>query len=224
MLVHAAFGSVRKLSIPRDAYTQIPGHDAQKINAAYAIGGTPLMIETVEGFVGNGLKVNHVIEVDFEEFPKLIDALGGIKVDVPEKVCSPPFDNFWKGLTFKPGKQELDGAKALGYSRIRKNRCAPNETDVERAARQQQVLTGIRNKLLSPVTFFRLPLVSWRAPRTLKSDMRGPALMALFADLATGNSDKTNVLKPSCLGCGPGGSLLVSSGEKQDEARKLLGK
>ena len=80
MLVHAAFGGVRKLSIPRDSFAEIPGHGGQKINAAYALGGPALMIETVEGFMGNGVKVNHLIEVDFEDFPKLIDALGGIDV------------------------------------------------------------------------------------------------------------------------------------------------
>ena len=51
MLVHTAAGSVRKLSIPRDSFAEIPGHGAQKINAAYALGGPALMIETVEGFM-----------------------------------------------------------------------------------------------------------------------------------------------------------------------------
>ena len=103
MLVRAAFGSVRKLSIPRDSFAEIPGHGGQKINAAYALGGPALMIKTVEQFMGNGVQVNHLIEVDFEDFPKLIDALGGIDVEVEQRICSPPFDNFWKGLRFKKG-------------------------------------------------------------------------------------------------------------------------
>jgi LCP family protein required for cell wall assembly len=222
MLVRAAFGSVRKLSIPRDSYAEIPGHGAQKINAAYALGGAALQIETVERFMGNGVKVNHLVEVDFEDFPALIDSLGGVEIDVEQKICSPPFDNFWKGLTFKPGTQHLDGERALGFARIRKNDCVPNETDIERAERQQKVLSAIKDSVVSPGTFFRLPLVSWRAPRALRTDMRGPQLLTLFADLATGTDEGTMVLEPSCLSCGPGGSLLVSDGAKSDAARKLM--
>jgi LCP family protein required for cell wall assembly len=224
MLVHSAFGSVRKLSIPRDSFAQIPGHTAQKINAAYALGGTPLMIKTVEDFMGNGIQINHVIEVDFKDFPELIDALGGVTVNVKHKICSPPFDNFWKGLHFKRGEQHLDGRRALGFARVRKNACAPGETDIERAERQQQVLSGIKHQLTSPTTFFRLPWVSWKAPKAIRTDMRGPGLMALFSDLATSGTEDTKVLEPSCLGCGPGGSLVVSDGAKADAARQLLGK
>ena len=81
MLVRAQFGSVRKLSIPRDSSAEIPGHGTGKINGAYAIGGAPLMIETVEDFLGNGLEIDHLIEVDFEDFPAFIDAMGGITVN-----------------------------------------------------------------------------------------------------------------------------------------------
>ena len=222
MLVRAGFGTVRKLSIPRDVYARIPGHGAQKINAAYAIGGAALTIETVEGFMGNGLEVNHVIEVDFGDFPELIDALGGVDVTAETKICSPPFDNFWKGLTFEKGENHLDGDHALGFARIRKNDCAPNETDLDRAERQQEVLNGIRRRLLSPATFLRLPLVSWRAPKTLKTDMSGPSLMGLFGDLATGGSGKTQVLEPSCLSCGPGGSMLISEGTRRESVARLV--
>jgi LCP family protein required for cell wall assembly len=223
MLVHTALGSVRKLSIPRDSYAEIPGHDPQKINAAYAFGGPALMIETVEGFMGNGVEINHLIEVDFKDFPALVDALGGIDVTVDRKICSPPFDNFWKGLRFSEGEQHLDGEKALGFSRIRKNNCAPAETDIDRAARQQKVLDGIKGSVTSPGIFFRLPWVSWKAPQALRTDLHGPGLLALFADLATSGASGTEVLEPSCLGCGPGGSLVVSGGAKAEAARKLLG-
>jgi LCP family protein required for cell wall assembly len=221
MVVHSAFGSVRKLSIPRDSFAQIPGHGAQKINAAYAIGGPALMIQTVEEFLGNGLKISHLIEVDFKDFPKLIDALGGVTVNNKTRICAPPFDNFWKGFRLPKGEQHLNGTKALGFSRVRKNPCAPNENDLDRAARQQEVLTGIRHQLTSPTTFFRLPLVSWRAPKALRSDLRGPGLMELFTDLATGGTGGTMVLEPSCLSCGPGSSLMVSEGARSDAVEKL---
>ena len=218
MLVHSAFGSVRKLSIPRDVEVDIPGHGINKINAAYAFGGPALTIETVEGFLGHGLQVNHVVEVDFKNFPDFINSLGGVTVNNKTRVCSPPFDNFWKGLHFKKGEIELDGRRALGYARVRKNSCAPAEDDRARAARQQQVLSAIGSKVKSPSTFFRLPWVSWHAPRTLRTDMNGVQLMGLFADMATGSSDNTEVLEATCC---RGSNLFVSDGAKADAVRKL---
>jgi LCP family protein required for cell wall assembly len=220
MVVHSELGAVRKLSIPRDTEAEIPGHGSRKINAAYALGGPALTIETVEGFLGNGLEINHLVEVDFEDFPELIDALGGITVNNKTRICSPPFDNFWKGLTFRKGEIELNGTRALGFARVRKNSCAPGEDDRARAARQQEVLRAMGDRVSSPGTFFRLPWVSWRAPRALKSDMKGPGLLALFADLATGNSNDTEVLKAGC--CINGSNLFVSEGAKRDAVRKLL--
>ena len=219
MLVHAAFGSIRKLSIPRDVEVNVPGHGVNKVNAAYAFGGPALTIETLESFLGNGLQVNHVVEVDFQEFPDFIDALGGVTVNNRTRICSPPFDNFWKGIHFRKGEIELDGARALGYARVRKNSCAPAEDDRDRARRQQEVLTAIGSKVKSPSTFVRLPWVSWNAPRTLKTDMNGFELMMLFGDMATGSSDQTEVLEATCCN---GSNLFVSDGAKRDAVRKLL--
>ncbi|MDQ4047874.1 MAG: LCP family protein [Actinomycetota bacterium] len=224
LLLRAALGSVRKLSIPRDSLAEIPGHGAQKINAAYALGGAGLAIDTIEGFLGNGLEINHVVEVDFADFPELIDSLGGITVNSRSRICSPPFDNYYKGYNLPKGEQKLDGEQALGFARVRKNNCAPGETDIDRAARQQEVLAGIRGALLSPGTLLRLPWVSWHAPKTLETDMASPGLLGLFTDLVTGNSDQQNVLKPSCLGCGPGGTLVVADAEKRDAVEELLGR
>jgi LCP family protein required for cell wall assembly len=219
MLVHAAFGSVRKLSIPRDVEVEVPGHGINKINAAYAFGGPALTIETVEAFLGNGLEVNHVVEVDFKNFPDFIDSLGGVTVNNKTRVCSPPFDNFWKGLNFKKGEIDLNGTRALGYARVRKNSCSPAEDDRARAARQQQVLSAIGSKVKSPSTFARLPWVSWHAPRTLRTDMNGFQLMGLFADMATTGASGTEVLEATCC---RGSNLFVSEGAKQDAVRKLV--
>ncbi len=223
MLVHASLGRVSKLSIPRDSEAAIPGHGTTKINAAYAIGGPALTIETVEAFLGNGLEINHLIEVDFEDFPKFVDALGGITVDNKSRICSPEFDNFYRGFNLSEGEHELTGREALGYARVRKNPCAPAENDLARAARQQEVLSGIRGALLSPGTFLRLPWVSWRAPQTIRTDLRGPGLLALATDLATGGAGETRVLEPSCLGCGVDSSLQIPEDEKAAAVRALLG-
>jgi LCP family protein required for cell wall assembly len=221
MLVHAGLGSVRKLSIPRDIEVQIPGHPGiNKINAAYALGGPALTIETVEKFLGNGVEINHLVEVDFKDFPKLVDALGGISVNNTSRICSPPFDNFWKGIHFRKGEIHLNGRRALGYARVRKNSCAPGEDDRARAARQQEVLRAMGDRVSSPGTFFRLPWVSWQAPKALKTDMRGPALMGLFADIATGNSGETDVLQGTC--CDIEGDIQVSPGTRSEAVDKLV--
>ena len=211
LLLRVAFGSVRKLSILRDSPAAIPGHGTQKINAAYAFGGAPLMIETVEGFLGNGVEINHILEVNFEDFPDFIDALGGIDVKVANCIRSNSFGG--RRVRLSKGEHHLDGKDALAFARVRKNECDISEDDRDRAARQQQVMTAIRSQIVSPSTFFRLPLVSWEAPRTIRSDMKGPGLLALFTDLLTGGTGKTRVLE--CLPC--------TEAEKAEAVDDLLG-
>lgn len=218
MLMHVSFGSVRKLSILRDSQANIPGHGVQKINAAYALGGAGLTIQTIEQFMGNGLKINHIIEINFENFPKLIDSLGGITVHLKKCIHSNRFGG--KVLILHKGDQHLTGHQALQFSRVRENKCAPNEDDRQRAARQQQVLTAIRRRLVSPTAFVRLPWVAWAAPRTVRSDVHGPGLAALFADLATGGGGATHVLLPYGAN---GTELLISDAAKRRAVERLLG-
>lgn len=220
LLLRAGFGNVRRLSILRDSLAAIPGGGQQKINAAQAIGGTALTVETVEQFMGNGLEINHVIEVSFEEFPEFIDALGGIDITLDNCVRSDPFGG--RKFSLSRGEHHLNGRQALAFARVRRNRCAVTDDDRARARRQQQVLTAIRAQVVSPSTFLRLPWVSWEAPRTLKTDMKGFALAGLFTDLLTGGTGETNVLAPS--GFGPGGSVIVSEEEKAEAVAALLGR
>lgn len=219
LLLRAELGSVRRLSVLRDSLAEIPGHGVQKINAAYAIGGPALTVETVERFLGNGLEINHVVEVSFEDFPEFIDALGGIDVELDRCVRSQPFGG--RKFSLSAGEHHLNGRQALAFARVRENRCAPNEDDRARAARQQKVLSAIRSQILSPSTFLRLPWVSLEAPQTIRSDMKGPALAGLLADVMTGGTGETNVLMPS--GLGPGGSLVVSEEAKARAVDRLLG-
>jgi LCP family protein required for cell wall assembly len=219
MLLRASFGSVRRLSILRDSWADIPGHGQQKINASYALGGPALTIETVEQFMGNGLQIDHIIEVNFEDFPELIDALGGIDVTLRRCIRSDPFGG--RKFRLRAGEHHLNGRQALAFARVRKNRCNPGEDDRARARRQQQVLAAIRAKAISPSTFFRAPWVSWQAPKTVRTDMAGPGLMGLFTDLATGGDGATRVLLPE--GPGPQGSLTISEDRKEREVRRLLG-
>jgi LCP family protein required for cell wall assembly len=223
MVLHVGFGSVRKLSILRDSFANIPGSQPQKINAAYAIGGAALTIKTVEEFLGNGLEINHVIEVDFENFPALIDALGGVDVTLDNCVKSQRFGD--KRVKLTKGRHHLTGREALRFARVRKNLCAPNEDDRQRAARQQKVFAAMRSKLVSPrywpSTFVRLPWISWEAPRALRTDLKGPGLLMLFGDLLTGGSGKTRVLKPD--GINGDGSLRIERSSRARAVEQLTG-
>ena len=121
-------------------------------------------------------------------------------------------------LRLNPGKNHLDGEQALALARTRKNECNPAENDLTRARRQQKILASIKSRLLHPVTFLRLPFVSWQAPKAVRSDMAGPDLLGLFAAIATGGSPSTRVLK----GEPEGNGLRVSDAVKRREVRRFL--
>jgi len=168
------------LSIPRDLRASIPGYGEQKINAAMQIGGPKLAIQTADALFGPGLQVNHVVVVDFGAFMQLIDAVGGIDVNVPQNILSNRFDcpygsstrcAQWEGWRFHKGVQHMDGHRALIYSRIRENRLNPADTDISRGARQQQVMQATLSKLASAGTFFRLPFSGGDLMKPLATDL-----------------------------------------------------
>ena len=226
LLMHVGAGSVRKLSILRDTQVDIPGHGSDKINAAYALGGAPLTIKTIEQFFNNpDLHINHIVEVSFTDFPKLIDALGGIDVTLKKCIRSNSFGG--KRVRLTKGEHHLDGELALRFARVRENFCDPSEDDRTRAKRQQQVLSAMRDRVASPSNwpsaFIRGPFIAWQAPRAIRSDMHGPGLSALFFDLLTGGTGKTSVLLPDGNVAGTT-QLTVSEAARRDAIDTLLGK
>ncbi|HEY8029546.1 MAG TPA: LCP family protein [Gaiellaceae bacterium] len=153
------------LAIPRDLGVQINGV-YQKINGAMQLGGPKLAVQTVDQLLGSQLPINHVVVVDFGSFEKLIDAVGGIDVNVPENIVSNRFDcpystatrcQQWGGWRFHKGVQHMNGHTALIYSRIRENRLDPSWTDFKRSQNQQAVMQATLAKLASPTRFFSLP-------------------------------------------------------------------
>ena len=105
-------------------------------------------------------------------------------------------------LRLKAGSTHINGKQALALARTRKNDCNKRENDLTRARRQQKIFAAMKSKMFSVGTFFRLPFVSWQAPKALRSDMSGPSLLGLFASLATagGNSAAAGAVAGS--GCG----------------------
>ena len=242
MLIRAGGGAFRKLSIPRDSYAEIPGQSPQKINAAFAFGGAKAQIEAVEDFLG--IEVDHVAIVDFTGFEDLIDAVGGVKVDVPHKLCADIAGGAGGGqggFTLRLGKGEntLDGEKALIYSRIREPSECPGPgksaytlgyDDLDREKAQQAVIAGIKDRLTDPLrvpyNFIHGPIIGWDAPKAFVSDMGFFTMPQLILSAAIGGEGKADVLCAGAnSGCepGPDGSIEVPDSERRRAVKKLLG-
>ena len=125
------------ISFPRDMYVAIPGHGKNKINAAYAFGGVPLTIRTLEGLLDT--RIDHAATIDFDGFVSLTEELGGVMVYNPHPSVS-------GGWTFPKGYVTVHGERALAYVRERKQ--LPRG-DLDRAARQRAVTQAIIEKGLS---------------------------------------------------------------------------
>jgi LCP family protein required for cell wall assembly len=225
MLIRTGGFKNARLSIPRDTVVDIPGHGQDKINAALAIGGPALTITTVKRYLG--IDINHVALVNFDNFPKFINALGGVNVQLSGCVRAELDGGDKDGgttINLHKGTNHLDGKHALGLARVRKNDCNPAEDDLDRAERQQRILAAIKGRMFAPSTFFRLPWVSWTAPKAITSDMSGPTLIGLAAALSAGGTPPTRVLKPSGFATTPGGGsgLVVSDDEKRAAVKRFL--
>jgi LCP family protein required for cell wall assembly len=166
---------VSMLSIPRDLRVPIPGHGETKINAAYAYGGAPLLIRTINGLTG--FQVNHIVLVNFTGFKELIDSLGGVTLYNKRKVfSSQPFDGYmWH---FRKGTIHLDGRHALAYARIR-HTTNPQDTDITRTERQQLVMQAIERQLVSPSSLFHLPSIGRDLAKPLATDLSANELIGL---------------------------------------------
>ncbi|HEY2574901.1 MAG TPA: LCP family protein [Streptosporangiaceae bacterium] len=144
MLVHIspAHRRVTVTSIPRDSWVGIPGHGMSKINAAYKLGGPKLVVRTVEQ--ATHLTVNDYVEVNFLAFVKVIDALGGVNVCLPQPLHDPS-----SGIYLTAGFHHLDGISALEYARDRHS--FPLE-DLTRIQDQQGLLSTALTKIISSGT------------------------------------------------------------------------
>jgi len=229
MLIRAGGGAFRKLSIPRDAYAEIPGSAPTKINAAFAFGGAALQIRTIEQFLG--IEIDHVAIVDFTGFEDLIDAVGGVEVDVPQKLCADISGGAGGGqggvtLRLHKGENTLNGEKALAYSRVRKvSECpGPGKSvfslggydDLDREKAQQSVINGIKGRLTDPLrapyNFVKGPIIGWSAPKAFVSDMGFLTMPQLVLAAAIGGSAPPHILCGAAdAGCQPGpeGSIEV---------------
>jgi LCP family protein required for cell wall assembly len=134
------------LSLPRDLKVLIPGHGLDKINDAYSLGGPTLTLQTIEQLTG--LRVNHVVNVNFHGFKEAVDAVGCVYLDVDRRYLHSnrgvPIGQRYSAIDVQPGYQRLCGADALAYVRYRHT-----DSDIVRAARQQDFLRAAKDQVSS---------------------------------------------------------------------------
>ena len=163
---------VKVLSLPRDLRVQIEGHGWQKLNHAYAYGGIDLLSSTINNFLGIPLHY-HVI-VNYQSFPKLVDLLGGVEIDVPKRLR---YTDRAGGLhiDIPAGRQLLDGKTALEFVRFRHDALG----DIGRIQRQQLFLREILNKIRQPETLADLPEIVEQATRFFQTEIQATQAIQL---------------------------------------------
>lgn len=166
------------LSIPRDSRVRIPRFGYDKINAAYAHGGYTLTKRTVEEFLDT--RVDHHVLVKVPAFKRIIDAIGGIELDVEKRMY---YVDEWDDdgglyIDLYPGYQHLDGKDAIGYVRYR-----DEEGDIGRVRRQQNFMRAVMEKVTSPSIIPRLPDIIREVMGSVDTDLSFREILALAGSL-----------------------------------------
>lgn len=162
-------GAVNLLSIPRDTRVALAeGKGTTKINHAYAYGGQPLTRKTIENFLD--VEVDRYVQVDFNGFAAIIDALGGVEYNVEQRMYKPE-----ESIDLQPGLQKLDGKQSLAYVRWRGTATA----DIGRVERQQKFLNAVLDQVMSSGTIFKLPKLMNEINQSINTDFTLNELLAL---------------------------------------------
>jgi LCP family protein required for cell wall assembly len=157
--------NMRVLSLPRDTRVRIPGHGNQKLNHAYAYGNADLLRDTVEEFLGT--TIHYYVKIDYDNFPKLVDLVGGVDIFVGKPMKYEDRRGHLK-IDIPAGKQRMDGDTALKYVRFRKDALG----DIGRVQRQQQFLKALLHRMYEPENMVRFAPLAKEITNTLKTDMR----------------------------------------------------
>lgn len=167
-------------SFMRDLYANIPGRGGDKLNAAYAYGGMRLLSETMkENF---GIQVDATVEVDFNGFKNVVNALGGVEIHLTAAEVDYMMNNEWDGLnddgwSLTPGVNLLNGDQALAYSRIR-----AIGYDFERTERQRKVISAVLTKC-KRMNFDQASTLLWELLPMVTTDMTNSQIINYAADL-----------------------------------------
>ncbi|MEI2403333.1 LCP family protein [Niallia taxi] len=171
--------NIKLASIMRDTYVEVPEHGLQKINSAFAFGGPELVRKTLkENF---DLDVNYYAIVDFTGFSKLVDIIApdGVQVDIPYEM------SYGIGTVLKPGNPVLHGQDLLGYVRFRHDRLS----DFGRVARQQEVMSKLKEQAISAHTIYNLPKIIGLSTPYIDTNLDTPSLLSLSKGLIMNGSE-----------------------------------
>ncbi|MFR9676656.1 LCP family protein [Streptomyces sp. TR06-5] len=216
MILHVGPEGDTLVSLPRDSWVTIPSftgsesgkeypaRGGSKLNASYAYDGPTLLVRTVE--YNTGLKIDHYAEIGFGGFAKIVDAVGGVEMDIPRDIKDKN-----SGSDFRKGKQTLDGKQALAFVR---NRYEAG-SDLERTKNQQKFLSALADQTATPSTLlnpFKLYPTMGAGLETLKvdKDMSLFDLMEMFwamKGISGGESGGRSMNMPLTNTPAPGGSL-----------------
>ena len=151
------------LSVPRDTRVRIKGHGWDKINHAYAYGGRELTQKTTEELLG--IKINNYVMVDFKGFVGLVDAIGGVDINVEKNMY---YYDTWDGfrIDLKKGMQHMDGKTAIQYVRYR-----DEEGDIGRIRRQQHFIMAVYDRITSANMLLHIPGLAKQLTNMVKTDL-----------------------------------------------------
>lgn len=170
---------------------KIKGHGYDKINAAYAYGGHNLTKGTVESFLG--VPMDHYVIINIQAFQRIIDAIGGIDIDVEKRMYyeDPWDDDGGLVINLQPGMQHMDGKTAITYVRFR-----DEEGDIGRIGRQQKFMKAVMEKITSPAIITKLPSVIKEVMSSVKTDLSFRQLLEFAGTLkeAQKNGLKTDMV------------------------------
>jgi LCP family protein required for cell wall assembly len=168
---------VAMVSVPRDLWVPIPGHGEERINAAYELGGSGTVKQTVSNVLGQ--RVDRYTLIGLQGVRDVVDAVGGVDITVAQAIHddSYPTDDYgYQTVDIPAGRQHMDGDTALKYARTRHQ-----DSDFGRIARQQQVIAAVRNALLNPLTWPRIPAVAAAVSQAIKTDLSPLDMIAVGA-------------------------------------------
>ncbi len=176
------------LSLPRDTQVPIEGYGTEKLNAANYYGGPALAAKTVSQLLGS-TPIDRYIRINVQGVEKLIDALGGVTVYVPQDMKYQD-DSQHLYINLKAGKQHLNGDKTLQLLRFRYD----ENGDIGRIQRQQMVIRAMKEQALNPVTIARLPQILKVVQSHIDTNLSVEELMALVGFGANINKANTQML------------------------------